>query len=155
MDFCFDELNTLLIAIFILGKSKSRDSPDNLQDPDSFSQGTKGQSEVLSQHWLRSDIKNSRDFLIRNLGKPELCAQRCSQMCWNEERFSKQGPLLVSPACSYHSCFSVRIGMIEFHSGHWGWPVTSVCFSFAFSPASGSWHVCSLLFLVSKISRFL
>lgn len=126
MDFCFDELNTLLIAIFILGKSKSRDSLDNLQEPDSFSQGTKGQSEVLSQHWLRLDIKNSRDFLIRNLGKPELCAQRCSQMCWNEERFSKQGPLLVSPACLYHSCFSVRIGMIEFHSGHSGLLLQSV-----------------------------
>lgn len=118
MGFCFDKLNTLLIAIFILGKSKSRESLDNLQDPDSFSQGTKGQSEVLSQHWLHSDTKNSRDFLVRNLGKPELYAQRCSQMCWNEERFSKQGPLLVSPACSHHSCFSVRIGMIEFHAGH-------------------------------------
>lgn len=50
--FCFDKLNTLLIAIFILCESKSGESLDNLQDPGSFPQWTKGQSEVLWQHWL-------------------------------------------------------------------------------------------------------
>lgn len=68
----------------------------------------KGQSEAHWQLYLHAGTKNSRVLLIRNVAQPDLHAQRCNQMFWEEKRYSNQGPLLIFAAWSLiTSCVSV------------------------------------------------